>query len=108
MFVKTTVFMADLSRTIKMTVFEDDTKQELYDRYVDKIGDGIESAILNRIIRMVREEDPDEGIKVMAAICPFGISSVVHRHCEVENIEDLCDKLAELTCMILKEKKGEL
>ena len=105
MIIKATVFMAKVSRTIKISVFNGDTKQELYDRYVNNIGDGIEAAILNRIIRMVREEDPDSGIKVMAELCPFGIHSEIFSHCLIENIEDLCDKLAELTVMVLRSKR---
>lgn len=102
-----TIYMAHLSRHVSICVYPDDTKEELYGRFSRTIGDGAESAILSRLIKMVREEDCDEGIRVRVEIAPYGSYSFMHEHCDIEDRDDLCRKLAELTLMVLKARRDD-
>lgn len=102
MFVNATVFMAQLSRSITASVFKQDTKEEIRERYMRQLGAGVASSILDRLLVMVHEEDRSGGISVRVSLAPFGNISYTHDHCDISSVEGLCDKLAELTVLVLK------
>lgn len=104
LFLSALIYMAHLSRRINICVSKDDTRNELFWRYRHLVANGCEGAILNRLIRLVREENCPEGIGVRVEVAPYGGCSFTHDHCDIEDVEDLCHKLAELTVMVLKSR----
>jgi hypothetical protein len=107
MFLKSTITMAELNRVVKIGVFKDDERDDFYGRYVRKLCDGVEGSILNRLLKLLRDEEDKNGIGLLVEIEPHGHFQLHFEHCEINNVTDLCDKLAELSLMVLKRYRRD-
>jgi len=107
MIMNATIYMAGLSRTIKVGLFDKDIKKEIFNRYKIKLVGGVEGAILNRLIKAVRDECVEGGVKVSVSIEPYGMDSIVHEYCEVDDVVSLCKKLTEMTTLILNGRRRD-
>lgn len=97
------VSVAKFGRKITITVFKDDTKEELQARYASQLAEGEDSCVLGQILSVaVFEEAP---VTLCVETAPFGCNSYMLEDSGISTVEDLCDKLAEITVMVLRNKE---
>ena len=101
MILKATVFMGGLTRVVKVGVFREDKRGDILQRYRRRLTKGFESAILNRLIKYVRDENDSDGISASVEMEPFCGNRIMHEYCEIRDVEDLCDKFTEVSMMVL-------
>ena len=98
--------LASLVRVVQIGVFDDEDKHKLCNRYKHFLIGDFDGAVLGTVIKDVYEEKV--GITVAVEIEPWGEFYVVHEDCQIENVGDLCYKMAELSMMVLAKRKREI
>ena len=104
-FLNAYIYLAQLCRKTTIIAFPDDTRDDIYSRFCKHLGEGKEAAILHRLMKMVAEDGCEGGITAKVEIAPFGITRYTHSDCNVTSVEDICEKLAELSILALKTKE---
>ena len=102
------VVVAKLQRDVTITVFEDEAKEEIYDRYYQLLTTGYEAAIFERLIELSKKEGCCDEDYVQVSLSPFGATEGTPKGYEITSVESICEKLAELSTVVLNKRKKDV
>jgi len=104
-FLNATVSIAQFSKTVTITAFGEDTKEELYERYLRQFGKRCSREIITMLLQFMKENELDEKMFVRAELCPYGLTKLSYDECTLNSVEDVCEKLADLSLLVLITKE---